>query len=148
MDIRSIRRANARRIAEEVGGASALAKRLGIPTSGVSQVIGRNPRRNIGDHLARRIEAAGGYNSGWLDRDHSTPTESERAAGAVDVDLLVEALKRTDGEIRRLSLNLTDDQRSELLARAAATVYAYTLEAGAVTPVDPSLALRLLLRSN
>lgn len=114
----------------------------------MSQVIGRNPRRNIGDNLARRIEAAGGYNSGWLDTDHSAQSGAGGGAGEIDVDLLVEALKRTDSEIRRLSLNLSDDQRAELLARAAAAVYAYTKEAGAVTPVDPSLALRLLLRPN
>ncbi|WP_444886728.1 hypothetical protein [Microbulbifer sp. JMSA008] len=146
MDIKTIRRENARRIAKEVGGPAELARKLDMPNSGISQIIGKNPRRNIGDSIARRIEDAGGYQHGWLDTHHGTEQpEATRTPGGVNVDLLVDALIRSQKEMKLLSLNLSEDERMELLAKTAAAVYAYTESTGGTTPVDPSYALRLLL---
>ncbi|WNZ54810.1 hypothetical protein QT397_18265 [Microbulbifer sp. MKSA007] len=146
MDIKTIRRENARRIAKEVGGAAELARKLDMPNSGISQIIGKNPRRNIGDSIARRIEDAGGYRHGWLDSYHDDEqAEATRTPGGVNVELLVDALVQSQKEMKLLSLNLSEDERMELLAKTAAAVYAYTESTGGTTLVDPSYALRLLL---
>lgn len=145
MDIKTIRRENARRIAQELGGPASLARALDMPNSGVSQIIGKNPRRNIGDSMARRIEDAGGRHHGWLDTYHEEEGSKARTPGGVNIDLLIDALIRTEKEMRNLSLNVTEDQRAELLARAAAAVYAYTEDTGGNTLVDPTFALRTLL---
>ena len=145
MDIKTTRRENARRIAQELGGPAALARALDMPNSGISQIIGKNPRRNIGDTMARRIEDAGGYHHGWLDTYHEEENSKARTPGGVNIDLLIDALVRTDKELRKLSLNLSEDERAELLARAAAAVYAYTEDTGGTTLVDPKFALRMLL---
>ncbi|WP_299948808.1 hypothetical protein [uncultured Microbulbifer sp.] len=146
MDIKTIRRENARRIAKKLGGQAALARALELPDSGVSQVIGKSPRRNIGDSLARRIEDAGGYHHGWLDAYHGHgQTEAAGAPGDVNIDLLVDALIRSQKEMKLLSLNLSEEERMELLAKTAAAVYAYTESTGGTALVDPSFALRLLL---
>ncbi|WHI46565.1 hypothetical protein [Microbulbifer sp. VAAF005] len=146
MDIKTIRRENARRIAKEVGGPAELARKLDMPNSGISQIIGKNPRRNIGDSTARRIEDAGGYHHGWLDTLHGgEQPETARTPSGVNVELLVDALIRSQKEMKLLSLNLSDTERMELLAKTAAAVYAYTESTGGTTLVDPSYALRLLL---
>lgn len=66
-----IRRDNARRLAEEVGQPADLARRLGMSDSQMGQLIGRNPVRNIGPRVARRMEEACGKPEGWLDVEHS-----------------------------------------------------------------------------
>ncbi|KAA5926369.1 helix-turn-helix domain-containing protein [Achromobacter xylosoxidans] len=50
------RLAHLRKIAEAEGGQDALARRLGVGQSYVSQLIGKNPERNISERTARRIE--------------------------------------------------------------------------------------------
>lgn len=146
MDIKTIRRENARRIAKEAGGQAALARALEMPNPGISQIIGKNPRRNIGDTMARRIEDAGDYHHGWLDTYHGNEqAKTARTPGGVNIDLLVDALIRSQKEMKLLSLNLSEDERMELLAKTAAAVYAYTESTGGTSLVDPSYALRLLL---
>lgn len=66
-----IRRENARLLAHEVGQPADLARRLGMSDSQMGQLIGRNPVRNIGPRMARRLEEACGKPEGWLDVEHS-----------------------------------------------------------------------------
>ena len=47
-----------------------MAKRLGMSESQLGQLIGPNPKRNIGPALSRRIEKAMGKERGWLDMEH------------------------------------------------------------------------------
>lgn len=93
-----IRRENARRLAAEIGSPADLARRLEMSDSQMGQLIGRNPVRNIGPKIARRIEEVCGRPTGWLDVDHGdvTPTSltefQQREAKAIierlsDVDL-------------------------------------------------------------
>ncbi|MEX2964554.1 hypothetical protein [Microbulbifer sp. TYP-18] len=146
LDIKTIRRENARRIAKEMGGQAALARALDMPNPGISQIIGKNPRRNIGDVMARRIEDAGKYHHGWLDIYHGDEhSEAANISGGVNVDLLRDSLLRTQKEMQLLSLSLSNEEQMELLAKAAAAVYAYTESTGGTTLVDPSYALKLLL---
>jgi hypothetical protein len=62
-----IRRANARMLAEQAGGLAAFAKAIARSDPYVSQLIGRNPSREIGHATARLIEEAFGKPEGWLD---------------------------------------------------------------------------------
>nr|WP_315249261.1 S24 family peptidase [uncultured Duganella sp.] len=65
-----IRRHNARELARQAGGQSEFGRLLQMDSSQVSQIIGRSPKKNIGNSIARRIEKAFGKNEGWLDREH------------------------------------------------------------------------------
>jgi len=69
-----IRRDNARLLAAELGSTAALAKRLEMSDSQLGQLIGINPRRNIGPKIARRIEEVCGRPTGWLDVEHTATT--------------------------------------------------------------------------
>ena len=69
----SIRLANARHLAEEAGNALRFGERIGISKSQASQIIGRNPVRQIGDDLAERMETEFGRPADWLDVDHTEP---------------------------------------------------------------------------
>lgn len=58
-DIHAIRLERLRQLATEAGGAAKLAKRLEISESQMSQLIGKNPVRNVGGVMARRCRPAG-----------------------------------------------------------------------------------------
>lgn len=66
-----VRRENARALANEVGSPADLARLLGMSDSQMGQLIGRNPVRNIGPRVARRIEVVCGKPEGWLDAEHN-----------------------------------------------------------------------------
>lgn len=70
MVIQQIRLANARHLQRLVGSQAEFIKKTGIGQSRVSQIIGQNPRRRIGESTARRIEKAFGLEEGWLDVIH------------------------------------------------------------------------------
>lgn len=60
-------RENARELLAEAQGAKHFAERTGLSESRVSQLLGRNPTKDIGASTARRIERAFGKPIGWLD---------------------------------------------------------------------------------
>lgn len=72
-----ITRANARMLMAD-STAAAFGERVGLSNSQVSQMLGKNPRRNIGFKLARRIEEAFGKPTGWLDEPHEAPVLPEK----------------------------------------------------------------------
>ena len=67
----AIRLRNLRDLIDDAGGPAQAARRLGMDDSQLSQIGGKNPIRNIGSALARRIEKAFGKPEGWLDVTHS-----------------------------------------------------------------------------
>jgi len=67
----SIRLANLRKLIEGAGGPAQAARRLEMDDSQLSQIAGKNPIRNVGTTLARRIEKAFSKPEGWLDVPHS-----------------------------------------------------------------------------
>jgi SOS-response transcriptional repressor LexA len=83
MNVKDIRRFNLRRLAEEIGGITALAKNLGKSQSQISHLIGTRPIKNIGDKLAAEIEKAFNKSAGWLDREHYFVAE-ERGIYVID----------------------------------------------------------------
>lgn len=67
----SIRLQNLRALIDKAGGPAEAARRLDMDDSQLSQIAGKNPSRNIGTTLARRIEKAFHRAEGWLDIPHS-----------------------------------------------------------------------------
>lgn len=66
-DIKEIRRANLRLLAEQYGGQRALAEKADLVPSQLNHIIGLNPVRNLGKKLARKIEQNLGLSHGVLD---------------------------------------------------------------------------------
>jgi phage repressor protein C with HTH and peptisase S24 domain len=82
MDIAHIRRDNARDLSNKCQGISAFAEKLGKSQSQISSLIGTNPTKNIGNKIAREIEAAFGLPHGWMDVLHGPSiTEIEEEVG-------------------------------------------------------------------
>lgn len=83
-----IRRQNARNLAEDIGGSAELARRISMSDSQVSQLIGENPVKNIGQIIARRIEEAFNKPEGWLDipHDYVAPASDAHAVREKSVD--------------------------------------------------------------
>lgn len=65
-----VRRENARELARSVGGQTEFGRLLGMEGSQVSQLIGKTPKKNIGNSIAQRIERAFDKPEGWLDAVH------------------------------------------------------------------------------
>jgi SOS-response transcriptional repressor LexA len=104
--VKEIRRENARSLATD--GPAEFARKIGSSTQQVNQTIGPNPTRNIGDALARRIEAAYERPLGWLDLDHTT----RRADGPIYGQMAVEIGQSSSTEGGNLDpARLTSPQR-------------------------------------
>jgi hypothetical protein len=65
-----LRRENARKLASGKGGKADFARLVSMEPSQVSQLIGPNPSKNIGNSIARRIERAYELPEGWIDLPH------------------------------------------------------------------------------
>lgn len=71
------RRENARRLAAAAGGLAEFGRKTGMENSQVSQIIGKNPTKNIGNIVAARIERAFDLAEGSLDVAPSTLPPSQ-----------------------------------------------------------------------
>lgn len=76
-----------RKIAENEGGQDALARRLGVSQACISQLIGKNPKRNISERMARKIEARLALPIGSLDPVGVLRMEDERLGHTVEGDM-------------------------------------------------------------
>jgi phage repressor protein C with HTH and peptisase S24 domain len=85
MTIADIRRANARALAAQTGTRAAFGEKVGMDSSQVSQIIGKNPVKDIGNAIARRIEIAFGKPKGWMDVEQE-PESPHRASKDQDLD--------------------------------------------------------------
>lgn len=65
-----IRRDNARKLRDSVGGNNSFATFIERESTQVSRIIGKNPTKKIGDDLARHIEKCFSLGVGWLDSEH------------------------------------------------------------------------------
>ncbi|PXX42038.1 hypothetical protein [Undibacterium pigrum] len=79
-----ISRANARYLAESVGGFRRFGEKVGLAEAQVSQLLGKNPRRNIGVKIARRIEEAFEKPLGWIDQRHEEAGLAELSEAAMN----------------------------------------------------------------
>lgn len=117
MDIKSIRKSNLEQLIIEFlkrdrhTTKAAFAELCGISPAQLSQLLGKNSHRNVGDKVARKIEAAMDRPFGWLDTPHdvskSEVNELEYVGtvrlGAVPV--VGEAILGIDGMIDMLEIH-------------------------------------------
>lgn len=74
MEIEEIRRIRLREAATRMGGPAKLAAKIDRSESQVSQLIGKNPTRNLRGKLAREFEDKLGLPKFWLDHLENTPS--------------------------------------------------------------------------
>ena len=91
--IEDTRRKNARQLAAITGGPAKFARKTGLSDSRVSQIIGENFTRNIGNKTAQLIESSFGKPEGWLDSNNgqSELIQAHQQQSSYDVILLVNA---------------------------------------------------------
>lgn len=82
-----IRRDNLRRLMEQWGGPTSLAKKLGHSNgSYIAQLAGPHPTRDVSEKVAREIELKLGIPTGWMDHKHKGPP------GRPDTGLLIDVV--------------------------------------------------------
>lgn len=82
-----IRRANLRKLAEQWGGPTTLAAKLGHSNgSYMAQLAGPHPTRDVSEKVAREIEKKLGLPPNWMDKLH------KGAPGQPDTDALIEVV--------------------------------------------------------
>lgn len=129
MTIADIRRENARALASLAGTRTAFGEKVGMENSQVSQIIGKNPTKDIGNSIARRIEKAFDKQVGWMDVEHASSASDKESAshtpltgmGISQVRAVYEEEKNPNiARIRKVKLHLsagivgfTTDQEEE-----------------------------------
>ena len=89
------------------GTTADFARKLEMEPQQANQIIGPNPKRGIGDDIARRIEDAYGKEIGWLDHDHTceldTSIKSPNSVLSDEAKSLILCVERLDsvGELAR-----------------------------------------------
>jgi transcriptional regulator with XRE-family HTH domain len=116
----NITRTNARHLADSVGGLARFAEKVGVADSQVSQIIGKNPSRNIGSKMARKIEAAFEKSIGWLDKPHDGSDFDDISAASQVILLSAELAAVRDRAKKasvclRASLSAPDIDKANLL---------------------------------
>lgn len=114
MDNREIRYRNVRNLVTERAGGSVnrFADLVGLETHAtISQITGPARSRNVGTRLARRIEKALGLAHGWMDVDHSAPTDTSPVpAGRTERAMkIVRLIERLPDGARKLTEQLIDE---------------------------------------
>lgn len=79
MDAKNYRKLNALLLAKQVGSVSALAALAGSSQSYLSQIIGPNGKREMGDDIARRLEYVMQKEHGWMDAPHIEEVNLQKA---------------------------------------------------------------------
>lgn len=94
MDKNEVRRENLRRLINESGGPSALAKRLGYSNASfLVQMAGPKPMRQVTEKTARSFEEKLGLPSGYFE----SATETPQVGATVEVIRLVGKLLEDEG---------------------------------------------------
>lgn len=70
--INEIRRSNARKLRDGVGGNNSFATLIDRDATQTSRFMGNGATKNIGDEMARHIEKCFDLPMGWLDKEHQT----------------------------------------------------------------------------
>lgn len=87
--IHDIRRENlAFAIANYFKNARQMALEIGVSPNSVSRVFAKNEanRRNVGDEMARAVEAAANLPAGWMDTQHKTESAAYLASNTAFAD--------------------------------------------------------------
>jgi len=70
-DIKEIRLKNLLNLIKQEGSQIAFSRKVDIDSSHISQIKNPNNKKNLGEKLARKIEASLNLPIGWMDRDHT-----------------------------------------------------------------------------
>lgn len=87
--IKEIRRDNARKLRDGVGGNTYFANMIDRDPTQTSRFMGDNATKNIGDDMARHIEKCFDLPEGWLDQEHQT-TNIANAVNVSDTGLSIQ----------------------------------------------------------
>lgn len=121
MDVTEIRRGNLRALAKKENlGTNRLADKLGKTPSYIGQIIGRSPRRGIGNTLAREIEDKFGYPRGWMDQPHSLD--------AMEPETMIRAVTLVEGALRAEKITITDEKKARLYLEVYKRLQTATLD--------------------
>lgn len=125
------RRENLRKLVDDWGGPASLSRKLGYSNgSYLAQLVGPNPRREVGERLARSIEEKLGLPTLWLDGQ-------PKAAPRINDDLLAQCLQSVAVAIEESKRKIPSDRQATL----ATLVYEQASETG---KVDQAYVKRLL----
>lgn len=109
-EMRRIRRANLKIVAEERGGVTSLAKRLGYATSSyVSQLCGG--QRPIREETARYVEKSLGLPSKWLDTRHDDLARGPK----LDESLVMQAFDAVSLAVQKFKLDISVGTQKRLV---------------------------------
>lgn len=111
-----LRRENARALAASAGGLAEFGRKTGMDNSQVSQLIGKSPKKNIGNIIARRIEEAFGLHEGALDlpADAEAVREAEPAGAPKEEEFHLHWLSRQEAEHLAEFRSLTERSKKTL----------------------------------
>jgi len=87
---------------------------LGISASMFSQA--KHPEYKMGDELARKVEAALGLETGWMDNNHSRSAASQPAG--LDAGILAQAIEFLEREYQNHGHSFVAKDESEYIALA------------------------------
>jgi transcriptional regulator with XRE-family HTH domain len=96
MDTYDVRRKNLKLLIEQYEGPAALARKLGVTTSYISQLV--KARRPISERTARDIEMTLRLTHGWFD---GPAARGIKGPVAIDLSALSKSLERVLGEMDR-----------------------------------------------
>ena len=106
------RRVNLRALAQQWGGPTSLAKKLGHSNgSYLAQLIGPNPSRDVSEKTAREIEQRLGLPIGWLDGEHAGGT-------GVDDEALSDVVRAVAAALRDAGLRPSPERYATLVGLA------------------------------
>jgi hypothetical protein len=113
-----IRRQNARELARAAGGQTEFGRMVDMEGPQVSQIIGKNPIKNIGNSIAKRIEIAFSKPEGWLDQPHTMQLVGDEPA--IDPEAAPEPNQFSVSEVvskvnAMVALNLIDQTEAAIL---------------------------------
>ena len=131
--IEQTRLINARRLAKEAGGTSAMAVKLGKSQAQWQNTIGKTPIKNIGAEIAREIERVYKLDEGWMDMPWDMAPQDAVALAVDDMEAPASA-----------ALN---DKRRATDVRALRLICGAIVNALAVSQPDAALAVEFALNN-
>lgn len=120
-----IRRDNLRRLMQQWGGPTSLAKKLGHSNgSYIAQLAGPHPTRDVSEKVAREIERTLQLPDNWMDHRHKGPPGQPDTGTLIEVVSLVRDVLDAEG---------VKAQRAKI-EEIVGLVYENALENGAINP--------------
>ena len=154
----SIRRTNARALAQTIGGNAAFSDKIDRSTTQVSRFMGKRPTTEIGPKMARHIEKCFNKPEGWLDVDRestngSNPSAPNHSATSKQIPILSQAqagfwrdsdtgVNLNDVEWHATSSDISEDGFAmRVTGNSMTNPFGYpSIPAGALILVEPCLS--------